>query len=105
MNANTFFNNRQNIQRPLYRYFVGGYSSGGPVYIPKLVNTQRQRFFFFASQEYTRVKVPTVSLSANMPTALERTGNFSATVNSVGKQIPVIDPNTGSQFSGNLIPP
>ena len=30
MNANTFFNNRQNVARPLYRYFVGGFSIGGP---------------------------------------------------------------------------
>ena len=27
--ANTFFNNRQNVARPLYRYFVGGFSIGG----------------------------------------------------------------------------
>ena len=84
MNANTFFNNRQDIARPLYRYFVGGFSIGGPVTIPKVFNKQRERFFFFASQEYTQVKVPTTSMTANVPTALERAGNFSATVNSVG---------------------
>jgi hypothetical protein len=104
MNANTFFNNRSGIQRPLYRYFVGGYSIGGPIFIPKLWNKQRQRFFFFASQEYTRVKVPTVNSTANMPTQAERSGDFSKSVNSVGKLIPVIDPNTGTAFAGNLIP-
>lgn len=104
MNANSFFNNRQNVPRPLYRYFVGGFSVGGPVYIPKVFNRKRERLFFFGSQEYTRVKVPTVSQTANMPTALERAGNFSQTVNSVGKLIPVIDPNTGVQFPGNVIP-
>jgi hypothetical protein len=104
MNANTFFNNRQNVPRPLYRYFVGGFSIGGPIMVPKVFNTQRQRFFFFASQEYTRVKVPTVSQTANVPTALERAGNFSQSVNSVGALIPVIDPLTGKQFPGNIIP-
>lgn len=104
MNANTFFNNRSGIQRPLYRYFVGGYSIGGPIYVPKLWNTSRQRFFFFASQEFTRVKVPTTSATANMPTDLERNGDFSASFNSVGKLIPVIDPTTGAAFPGNLIP-
>src|SRR5215469_7984681 len=38
MNANTFFNNRQNVPRPLYRYFVGGFSVGGPIMVPKLFN-------------------------------------------------------------------
>ena len=78
MNANNFFNNRQNVARPLYRYFIGGFSIGGPIIVPKVFNRQRERFFFFASQEYTRVKVPTVSQTANIPTALERAGNFSS---------------------------
>ena len=104
MNANTFFNNRQDIPRALYRYFVGGFSIGGPIMVPKVFNTQRQRFFFFASQEYTRVKVPTVSQTANVPTALERAGNFSQSYNSVGALIPIIDPLTGKQFPGNIIP-
>jgi hypothetical protein len=104
MNANTFFNNRQGIQRPLYRYFVGGYSIGGPIYIPKVFNTQRQRFFFFASQEFTRVKVPTATATANMPTGAERSGDFSNSVNSTGKLIPIIDPTTGVQFPGNIVP-
>jgi len=104
MNANTFFNNRQDIARPLYRYFVGGFSIGGPVTIPKVFNKQRERFFFFASQEYTQVKVPTTTGTANVPTALERAGNFSATVNSVGTRITITDPLTGSPFPGNIIP-
>ncbi len=104
MNANTFFNNRQDIPRPLYRYFVGGFSVGGPVTIPKTFNTHREKLFFFASQEYTRVKVPTTTGTANVPTALERGGNFSSTVNSVGTLIPVIDPLNGKPFPGNIIP-
>jgi hypothetical protein len=104
MNANTFFNNRSNIARPLYRYFVGGFSIGGPVTIPKVFNKQREKFFFFASQEYTQVKVPTTTGTANVPTALERAGNFSSTVNSVGARITITDPLTGSAFPGNIIP-
>lgn len=104
MNANTFFNNRQDIPRPLYRYFVGGFSIGGPIMIPKVFNTRRQRFFFFGSQEYTQVKVPTVSQTANVPTALERAGNFSQSLNSIGALIPITDPATGKPFPGNMIP-
>src|SRR5260370_21245436 len=51
LDANSFFNNRQGLQRPIYRYIVGGYSLGGPIFVPKVFNTSRQRFFFFVSQE------------------------------------------------------
>jgi Carboxypeptidase regulatory-like domain len=104
MNANSFFNNRQDVARPLYRYFVGGFSVGGPVTIPKVFNKQREKLFFFASQEYTRVKVPTTTGTSNVPTALERGGNFSSTVNSVGSKITIIDPLTAAPFPGNIIP-
>src|SRR5262249_54741240 len=41
LNANTFFNNRQGIQRALYRYMIAGYSLGGPIYIPRKWNTDK----------------------------------------------------------------
>lgn len=104
MNANDFFRNRQGINRPIYRYFIGGYSAGGPVFIPRHFNADRQKLFFFVSQEFTRVAQPTVFSQANLPTLAERGGDFSASLNSVGKLIPVIDPQTGSTFPGNVIP-
>lgn len=104
MNANTFFNNRQGIARPIYRYFVGGYSIGGPILIPNHFNSERRKLFFFFSQEYTRVAQPTTTASANLPTAAERTGDFSKSLNAVGRVIPIIDPNSGAPFSGNDIP-
>ncbi len=40
-----------------------------------------------------------------MPSALEKTGNFSDFVDgSTGKLIPIFDPLTGLQFPGNIIP-
>ena len=42
LNANSFFNNRSGIARPLYRYMIAGYSIGGPVYIPKLFNQEKR---------------------------------------------------------------
>jgi hypothetical protein len=104
MNANDFFRNRQGIARPIYRYFIAGYSVGGPVYIPNKFNSDRRKLFFFVSQEFTRVAQPTVFSQATLPTDAERSGDFSNSVNSLGKLIPIIDPNTGAQFPGNLIP-
>ena len=103
-NANSFFNNRSNVARPIYRYMIAGYSIGGPAYIPKLLNKQKNRLFFFMSQEFTRIKVPTTSATANEPTAQERTGNFSDLKSSTGVLIPVLDPLTETAFPNNLIP-
>src|SRR5215472_13755290 len=72
LNANSFFNNRQGIQRPLYRYMIAGYSFGGPVYVPGKWNTEKRRLFFFIFQEFTQIAQPTVTLQTNEPTAAER---------------------------------
>jgi hypothetical protein len=104
LNANSFFNNRSNIVRPIYRYMIAGYSIGGPAYIPKVFNKSKNRLFFFVSQEFTQIKVPTTTSTANLPTVQERTGNFSDLTNSLGTLIPVLDPQTETPFAGNLIP-
>ena len=83
---------------------IAGYSIGGPAYIPKLFNRKKDRFFFFLSQEFTQIKVPTTASTANEPTAQERTGNFSDLKTSLGAVIPVLDPLTETQFPDNIIP-
>ena len=39
-----------------------------------------------------------------MPTALERDGDFSQTLNALGQPVQIIDPATGRPFPGNVIP-
>jgi len=104
LNANSFFNNRQGIQRPLYRYMIAGYSFGGPAYIPSKWNTDKHRLFFFISQEFTQIAQPTATYAANEPTAAERNGEFSNTRNAAGQIIPILNPQTGAPFPGNIIP-
>jgi hypothetical protein len=104
MNANSFFNNRSGISRPIYRYRIMGYTFGGPVTIPGWFNKNRDRLFFFWSQEYTAVKLQTLTTMVNQPTAAERNGDFSNSLDSQGKLIKITDWNTGLQFSGNIIP-
>ena len=58
-NAKSFFNNYNNQAKSVYRFFVWGYSVGGPLYIPKVFNTQKRKLFFFFSQEYTKQKPQT----------------------------------------------
>src|ERR1019366_6164997 len=76
-NANSFFNNYNGVQKSFYRFFVWGYSIGGPVYIPKVFNTQKKKLFFFFSQEYTKQKPGTETGYYNSPTVAQRAGNFA----------------------------
>jgi hypothetical protein len=75
-NAKDFFTNLRGNQKSIYRYGVGGYSIGGPVYIPKLFNTGKTKLFFFWSQEYTRTKPASTQQAAMVPTADQLNGNF-----------------------------
>jgi hypothetical protein len=102
-NANSFFNNFNGLPKSQYRFFVWGYSVGGPVYIPKILTHSRNKFYFFASQEYTRQKPATTVIYDLMPTALERKGNFSQSLDTSGKLIPLFDPTTRNPIPGNII--
>ena len=102
-NAKNFFNNYNGQQKSVYRFFVWGYSIGGPVYIPKLFNTQKRKLFFFWSQEYTKQKPATLSGYANMPTAAQRAGDFSGYTDGNGVPVALTDPTTGNPVPNNNI--
>jgi Carboxypeptidase regulatory-like domain/TonB-dependent Receptor Plug Domain len=112
-NANNWLDNRQGLPRPEYRFNDPGYTIGGPIFIPKLY-PHKDKLFFFWGQEYQRQIVPssisTGSLDPNgiylvtVPTALERQGNFSQSVNSSGQPVVIKDPLSGAPFPGNIIP-
>jgi hypothetical protein len=103
-NANNFFNNRQGLIRPRYRYNTWSYNIGGPVTIPGLFNRDRSKLFFFWSQEYWPQLTPTAINQRTMPTALERQGDFSQSVDLNGARIPVRDPMSNAAFPNNIIP-
>jgi hypothetical protein len=102
LNANTFVNNTRGLPRSLYRYNDPGYTIGGPVYLPKL-HTQNKLFFFW-SQEWQDQLAPVGAKNVTVPTALERTGNFSQSVDNNGKPLVIRDPNTQQPVPGNIIP-
>lgn len=104
LNANNFFNNRSATAKLPYRYRISGYSIGGPIYIPKTFNTSKEKFFFFWSQEFTGVKTDYGAKFVNMPTALERNGDFSKSFDVNGSLIQIKDPLNGQPFAGNIIP-
>jgi len=103
-NANGFFQNRTGTAKPLYRFSNVGYSVGGPVYVPGKFNTNRDKLFFFFSQEYVRRRLYPGMRFVTTPTALERSGDFSQTRDLNGALILIKDPTTGQNFAGNVIP-
>jgi len=96
--------NRPNSYISPYRFNVETYSIGGPVYIPNHVNRDRKKLFFFWSQEYTGQFVSGGTQNKYTPTALERGGDFSQSLQNNGSLIVITDPSTGAPFPGNKIP-
>lgn len=100
LNANNFFNNRIGSPRPVNRFNAVTYNIGGPVYFPKAT---REKLFFFWNQEILPSKTTGALQYSTMPTALERSGNFSQSL-AGGKLIPITDSTTGQPFPGNIVP-
>ncbi|MFB3826561.1 MAG: carboxypeptidase regulatory-like domain-containing protein [Bryobacteraceae bacterium] len=103
-NANNFFNNRLGVVKPRYRFNTWNYTIGGPVTIPRKFNTDRDKLFFFFSQEYWPLKVSRPVAQLTVPTLLERNGDFSQSVDLNNRLITVRDPTTGQAFPGNRVP-
>jgi hypothetical protein len=115
LNANEWARNRQGLPKPIYRYDNTAYTIGGPVLIPGLdFNRNRDKLFFFWSQDLLPRTDPGALSLRTMPTALERQGDFSQTFDSQGRLINIRDPLasgacnvlTGGPacFPGNKIP-
>ncbi|MBI4476620.1 MAG: TonB-dependent receptor [Acidobacteria bacterium] len=112
-NAIDYLRKRQGAQKPFFEVNMYGYSIGGPVVIPKLIDSRSggKKVYFFASQELTDDIRPTNVTRTNLPTALERMGDFSETRRTSsnpainGTLQVIIDPLTGQPFPGNIIPP
>ena len=99
-NAQNFFNNASipPTAKPRYRYITEGLTFGGPVTIPKLFNTSRQKLFFFLSLERNPSLEPASITRLTMPTLSERQGDFSQST------LKPKDPSTGAAYPGNIIP-
>jgi hypothetical protein len=105
-NANDYLRKQQGAAKPFFEVNISGYSIGGPVVIPKLIDSRssEKKLFFFLSQEFVDDIRPTNIVRTNLPTALERMGDFSQTRITNGNIQPIIDPLTGQPFPGNIIP-
>lgn len=104
LNANEFFRNRDGLARPQYRFNYPGYFVGGPVPLGSF-NKNRDKLFFFWSQEFLPRKYPSSLQRRTFPTALQRNGDFSQTFDTNRALIPIWDPlNNRVPFPGNVVP-
>ncbi|MDR3717285.1 MAG: TonB-dependent receptor, partial [Bryobacteraceae bacterium] len=111
LDANTFFANRAGTKLPHFERSQFGGSLTGPVLFPKLYRGKDKTFFLFS---YEGLRQGTQSeVTTTVPTALQRTGDFSQTFNSSCQQVVIYNPSsttasgsgyTRSAFSGNVIP-
>jgi Carboxypeptidase regulatory-like domain len=97
-NANSWFNNYNNTPRGRYRYNVVGGNIGGPVFWPHHFNANRNKLFFFYSQEYWPIQSP-VTQDYMMPTLAQTKGDFSST-----PEQGVVSPNPATQYINIRMP-
>ncbi len=80
LDANTFFNNEQGIARQILKRNQYGFTVGGPIWLPRLVDGRNKLFFFF-SYEGQKQNENSQSGKITTFTPLEAQGNFSQAVN------------------------
>jgi hypothetical protein len=88
------------IRKSTYRYNTDGFTLGGPVFIPKHWNTAKNKLFFFAAEEHQNTKNGGGNRTLTVPTALERTGDFSQSISNTGAAFTIYDPTAGGQYYG-----
>jgi hypothetical protein len=90
LNANSWTNNKSGLERPddPLKYF--GAQFGGPIIKDKA-------FFYFTANRETDSQ-PYSQTNLWQPTSAMLNGDFSAL------SVPILDPQTGQQFPGNVIP-
>lgn len=96
-NANTFANNQTGVRRPPFKEDEIGVDVGGPIL--------KNRLFFFTSYGYLRHNTGVVNL-LNVPTALQRTGDFSQSLipglNGAPVPVQIYNPYSVTQLGPNL---
>src|SRR6266568_3958672 len=114
LNANSWNNNTNGVLRGRQRHNEYGFSVSGPVNIPHLYNGKNKTFFLFNWEQINDHGANQQNLT--VPTALQRSGDFSQTFTSAGALIKIYDPLTTvadptqksgysrTAFPGNVIP-
>ena len=106
LNYNDMATHGGNNQPTPYKKNDFGFTIGGPVFIPHVYNTNKEKTFFFWSEEWRRERAPQ-GFNTTVPYSAERTGDFSdlcPNPQSGSMADCPIDPATGNPFPGNQVP-
>jgi len=90
------------LVQPAYSSNTVGIDFLGPPQIPHLLRPSTSNFVFF-SAHLARNSTP-FNQYAIVPTAAERSGDFSHYTGTGTTVVPIYNPATGQQFAGNMIP-
>lgn len=102
LDAHPFSLNGANTPRPSYTNGTFVANFGGPMKLPGIIKNNNGPNFFVG---YSRGQIRNASVTTGrMPTAAERLGDFSQSVNAGGLPLQVTDPLTGLPFDGDAIP-
>src|SRR5579885_1034419 len=85
--------------KPELRYNNFGWNLGGPIFIPKKFNADRNKLFFFAAFDFKLLRQGAVN-TWTVPAPEQINGNFSALPSSRWPK----DPQTGAVFPNGVIP-
>ncbi|MCX6620833.1 MAG: carboxypeptidase regulatory-like domain-containing protein, partial [Acidobacteria bacterium] len=114
LDANAFFSNKVGRPKTPFHYNQFGGTLGGPVTLPRY--NGKNRTFFFFNYEGLREIAQATTIRTTVPTALQKTGDFSATRTAGGAAVNIYDPLTVAAdparpgqfirqpFAGNRIP-
>lgn len=109
---NNIFNARNYFASdvPSYKKNDYGYTIGGPVWIPHLFNTSKEKTFFFWSEEWRKERLPN-TFNVQVPSNPERQGIFNdvcptagSAVNKTGFPDCPVNPLTGNYYPNNTVP-
>jgi trimeric autotransporter adhesin len=105
--ANSFFNNAGGVPITDQPNDTWGASFGGAVKIPHVYDGKNKTFFYLGYEHYDDIQSSSSVFAT--PTAAEKTGDFSKSLNSAGTQLLIYDPldvvnGVRQVFPGNIIP-
>jgi len=110
---NTDFNARNFFSPdvPEYKKNDYGYTIGGPVYIPRVYNKNKDKTFFFWSEEWRKDVVPGQTFDNQVPSTQERQGIFNDVCPAAGSAVNTttypncpVNPVTKAYFPNNTVP-
>ncbi len=109
MDANDWFLNQAGSPKNPLKRNNYGFTLGGPVFIPSHYNTEKNKTFFFVSEEWRSNRQGTI-IRQPVPTVLQRQGNFSECDPNVtsnpeaGCVLPIVPGTVNSPFPNDTVP-